>query len=305
MEENNRRIKGAIVINAFLRPKESVVQAERLKQEFALLGVEVNIVNDDFLLTGIANNSIYSKLSKLDFVLYLNKDKYQTALLEKKGIKLFNSDGAIRVCDDKGITYVALADNGFNLPETVFAPVCYSENDVYPDRFLQAIADRLGFPIIVKESFGSMGKGVYKADDLLKLKEVCEKIKTRPFVFQKCISSSYGKDVRVTVVGGKAIAIMMRENSHDFRSNVGVGGKGVNLNGNDDYKEYLTVAEKLAQFLGLDYCGVDLLVGENNQPIVCEVNSNAFFMETERVTNVNVAKLYAEYIVNTVENNQR
>ena len=51
--------------------------------------------------------------------------------------------------------------------------------------------------------------------------------------------------------------------------------------------------------LNLDYCGVDLLYGEDG-PVLCEVNSNAFFEGLEAATGVNVAKLYAEYIVGTM-----
>ena len=58
-------------------------------------------------------------------------------------------------------------------------------------------------------------------------------------------------------------------------------------------------AEKAAQVLKLDYCGVDLLYGEDG-PVLCEVNSNAFFEGLEAATGVNVAKLYAEYIVGTM-----
>ena len=58
-------------------------------------------------------------------------------------------------------------------------------------------------------------------------------------------------------------------------------------------------AEKAAQALKLDYCGVDLLYGEDG-PVLCEVNSNAFFEGLEAATGVNVAKLYAEYIVGTM-----
>ena len=53
--------------------------------------------------------------------------------------------------------------------------------------------------------------------------------------------------------------------------------------------------------MGLDYCGVDLLYGDNNEPIVCEVNSHAFFGGIEKVTGVNVAKAYAKYILNKIK----
>ena len=63
----------------------------------------------------------------------------------------------------------------------------------------------------------------------------------------------------------------------------------------------MAAAEKCARILKLDYCGVDLLFGESGAPYVCEINSNAFISETERITGVNVARAYAEYIVKTLK----
>jgi ribosomal protein S6--L-glutamate ligase/gamma-F420-2:alpha-L-glutamate ligase len=65
--------------------------------------------------------------------------------------------------------------------------------------------------------------------------------------------------------------------------------------------EFIETAEMVAKILNLDYCGVDLLFGENKEPFVCEVNSNAFIGGIEQATGVNVAKLYAEYIINNVK----
>ena len=91
---------------------------------------------------------------------------------------------------------------------------------------------------------------------------------------------------------------MIRENTSDFRSNIALGGKGREYSPN---KEFIAAAEKCARVLDLDYCGVDLLFGEGGKPYVCEVNSNAFITEIERITGVNVAKSYAEYIINKIK----
>jgi ribosomal protein S6--L-glutamate ligase/gamma-F420-2:alpha-L-glutamate ligase len=65
----------------------------------------------------------------------------------------------------------------------------------------------------------------------------------------------------------------------------------------DDYR---AVAEKAATILDLDYCGVDLLIGEEGQPLVCEVNANAFITGIEKTTGINVAGSYCEHIFNEV-----
>jgi type I restriction enzyme M protein len=58
---------------------------------------------------------------------------------------------------------------------------------------------------------------------------------------------------------------------------------------------------KAAKILGLDYCGVDLLDDKNGNPILCEVNSNAFLQEIERITGKNIAGIYAKHIVESLK----
>lgn len=287
-------MKGFIIINPFLVPQESVYQAERLKSEFENKGVSVDVITDAFLRAEL-DCKLRSDLSSADFIIYLDKDKYQSQILTKLSVRLFNSHEAIRLCDDKAETYIALSNVGINLPKTIFGALCYNKDLSIKEEWAEKIIDSLGLPVIVKESFGSMGKGVYKADDKESLLSIMEKVKLKPHLFQQYISKKVGVDVRVIVIGGKAVCAMERVNESDFRSNVARGGSGVKVELSPEFK---SVAEKCAQVLNLDYCGVDLLYGENNEPIVCEVNSNAFIGGIERATGFNVAKAYCEYILN-------
>ena len=290
-------MKGVIIINPFLIPAESVHQAERLQFEFNNLGVETQIVSNGYLRSFILNGQLKTDFSA-DFIVYLDKDKYLSAILEKSGYRLFNRHNAIRVCDDKAETYVALSDKGFNLPDTIFGALCYSKECKIDDTAVKTIAEKLGFPLIVKQCYGSMGKGIYKADDISSLKEIMQKVKTTPHLFQKYIGAKVGVDVRLIVIGGSVVACMERRNQSDFRSNVARGGEGVVVNVD---KSFIQTAENIAKTLNLDYCGVDLLYGDNGEPIVCEVNSNAFFDGIEKATGINVAKAYAEYVIKSIK----
>ncbi len=292
-------MKGHIFINPFLVPMQSVHQAERLTEEFNKLGVEIEVVSDGFSRVSLSDNGAVIDIPRVDFAVYLDKDKYLSEILEKNGVRLFNCHDAVRVCDDKAQTYIALSGKGVKIPKTVFGGLCYSKELSVKNEWAEKIANTLGFPVIIKESFGSMGKGVYKADNLQELIAVMEKVKLKPHLYQEYISHKVGVDVRVIVIGGKAVASMERYNENDFRSNVAQGGNGKKIDLPESFK---CVAEKCAQVLGLDYCGVDLLYSVDSQPIVCEVNSNAFFDGIEQVTGVNVAKAYAEHIIKTINN---
>ena len=290
-------MKGIIIINPYLIPIESVRQAERLKEEFNKKGVDVEIVKDGYLNAQISNSALEIEL-EADFIVYLDKDKYLSSILERKGLKLFNSHDAIRVCDDKARTYIALANKGFNLPKTIFGALCYNDKCQIDKKAVDRIVEELKLPVIIKECYGSMGKGVYKADDKAELMAIIEMVKTRPHLFQEYIGEKTGVDARLIVIGGEVVATMERRNSQDFRSNVARGGSGKQV---ELPSEFIETAEKIAKELNLDYCGVDLLYGKDNKPICCEVNSNAFFEGIEQATGINVAEKYVEYIINKIK----
>ncbi len=289
-------MKGIIIINPFLIPAESVRQAERLKQEFNKRNVDVEIITDGYLRASVYNGKLNTEL-KVDFAVYLDKDKYLSEILERQGVRLFNKHSAIRVCDDKARTYIALSNKGYNLPKTIFGALCYNKDCKIADGVAETIGEKLKFPVIVKECYGSMGKGVYKADDINELKVIMEQVKVEPHLYQEYIGYKKGVDVRIIVVGGKTVGVMERRNDRDFRSNVARGGKGENV---EVPIEFIKTAESIAKDLDLDYCGVDLLYGENNNPVVCEVNSNAFFEGIEKAVGINVAQRYVEYIINEI-----
>lgn len=60
------------------------------------------------------------------------------------------------------------------------------------------------------------------------------------------------------------------------------------------------MCEKCAKILNLDICGIDILFGEKEKYYICETNSNPGFSKYEDVANVNIAKLYAEYIIKKI-----
>ena len=295
-------MKGIIFINPYLVPEQSVHQAQRLKDEFNKRGIEIEIISDGFSRIVIEGKRATVDMCAPDFAIYLDKDKYLSEVLEKGGLRLFNKHSAVRVCDDKGQTYIALAGKGVNFPKTIFGGLCYDEKLKIDAKWAEKIAKELGYPVIVKESYGSMGKGVYKADNFNQLLEIMEKVKTKPHLYQEYLPYKVGTDIRVIVIGGKAVASMERENKTDFRSNVAQGGSGKKIK---LFAEFREVAEGCAEILGLDYCGVDLIYGPNGQMYVCEVNSNAFFEEFEKITGVNVAGEYADYIIKTMQKERK
>ncbi len=294
-------MKGKIIVNPFGIPGQSVKQAKRLKEEFLLKGVQAEILSDAFLRLNLSENQIKNQLGDTDFVIFLDKDKYLSEMIMRLGIRMFNSHESIRVCDDKGQTYLALANKGFNIPKTQFAPVCYSSECQISDEYINHLETFIGYPIIVKPSFGSCGNGIYKAQNREELVSAMQKLKLSPHLFQEYLGAEVGKDKRIIVIGGKAVAGMERYNSNDFRSNIAQGGKGIKLDLTlKEYQSVVNTAQGVAKELELDYCGVDIIKGNNGEDVICEVNSNAFFEGIEVVTKINVASIYADYVIKEI-----
>ncbi|MEG1706488.1 MAG: RimK family alpha-L-glutamate ligase, partial [Clostridia bacterium] len=145
--------------------------------------------------------------------------------------------------------------------------------------------------------YGSFGMQVYLAKTRAELENLYARLINKPHLYQQFIASSSGMDTRMIVIGGKYFSAMKRVSKSDFRSNIELGGVGEEF---CPTQSFIDTAERVAKKLGLDYCGIDILFGEHNEPIVCEVNSNAFFIEMERIARVNVAGRYASYIVGKV-----
>lgn len=237
---------------------------------------------------------LFRKDSEIEFqkCIYFDKDVITGLRLETLGIRLYNNIGSIELCDDKRRT-VQLLQNEGNVPETFCYPLLFADDPIYRGEFLRRAEERLGFPMIAKLAFGSLGQQVRLLKNREELEDCSEEWKQSPHLFQKFVETSRGRDVRIYVVNGRAVAAMERRNDSDFRSNIGSGGNGRKITAPEGFEQ---TAIDACALLGLDFGGVDLLYGPDGRPLICEVNSNALFNELNAVCGVQVEKHIAEAV---------
>ena len=291
--------KGLCIINTFNKSEGYLYQGNRLKEAFKNLNVELEIVTTEDLFLHIENNGnikLNFNLKEYDFAIFNDKDTVLSRMLEKKGLRVFNNSIAIETCDNKFLTHVCLSENNIMMPKTYPSFLCYSKNNYANPNYFLKISKEIGFPLIFKINYGSLGANVFLVNNIDELLELANKYKYQSFLIQEYIEKSKGQDIRVIVIGHKVVASMLRKNENDFRSNIGLGGKGYKI---DLPQKASEIAVKVSKILNLDYCGVDILFDENNY-YLCEVNSNAFFQEIEKVTSINVADYYARYIYDII-----
>ena len=249
----------------------------------------------EFVSNSLALQMIFdNKFNNYDFILFWDKDIKLAKLLEDKGHIVINSSRAISLCDDKSKTYISLLNHNIKQPLTIISPMIYYGAIDSDMSFIDFSIEKLGFPMVVKECFGSFGEQVYLANNKDDLLSLIKKIGTKPFILQEFIKTSFGKDLRIEIIGGEVVATVFRQNeNNDFRANITNGAKASKYNPN---LKQIDMAINVCKILGLDFAGVDILFGENDEPILCEVNSNAYPLNVQKITGVNIVKKTLEHI---------
>lgn len=283
-----------LVVNGF-------IESEKFRQIFAWLvkaaekqGCMLELKTNTQLLPELVmgKTDLLSQYRRPQFVIFWDKDIRLARLLEKLGLRLFNSAQSIEICDDKARTYLELLDQKIQMPKTIIAPKTFRQEGYEKLDFLMQVQRQLGFPMVVKECFGSFGQQVWLVNDEKELSERVRGIKNRPFLFQEYIASSKGNDIRIQMVGKKAVAAMHRYHASDFRANITNGGS---MERYEPDETQLQLARKVMETLRLDFAGVDILFGKQGQPVLCEVNSNAHFVNIWKCTGVNTADEIISY----------
>lgn len=286
-----KKMSGILVYNASLTSAKFTQLHEVYVQSAASLGIALSLCSNVELMQIIEQGKCNIALPPVDFVLFLDKDLLLAKLLEAQGLRLFNRARVIELCDDKRLTYATLANQGLPLIDTVFAPLLFGSCDL--SAFNSALVARFGFPLVLKAAFGSFGQQVHLVENETMLKELQAHYQTIPHLYQRFIASSMGVDVRIQMVKEEVVVAVKRTNASDFRANVTNGGT---MEAYDPPAAFCEVAKRIARILDSDFIGVDLLLDEAGQPLVCEVNSNAHIVNILHTTHINVAAAIFKHI---------
>ena len=194
------------------------------------------------------------------FVLMRHYDINLSSALEMLGVRVINTTASMELSRNKLMTHLVLRNNGINTPLTISGDIDY-----------QLCVSELGSPFILKAIQGSKGEEVFLIDNEISYNEIKQKYSN--ILMQKYISTSFGRDIRVWIVGGEIIASILRYNKDSFKSNISLGGKAANYDISDEVK---SLAIEACQAIGLELAGVDVLF-DGDGYTVCEINGNAGF----------------------------
>lgn len=278
-----------VIYNGSLVSDKFADQARLVAEAAERAGIAVTIKKNYETVMDLSVN-----LSIPDFAILLDKDILLGYFLKSRGVPVYNDPSVIDLCDNKATQYVQLAAQNLPMPRTIVAPKVYPNFSIMESGYFEEIINRLKLPMIIKEGHGSFGMKVYLIETEEQFYEKVDSLRGIDFVFQEFIATSRGRDIRVNIVGGRIVAAMYRHSETDFRANITNGGVASPVELTTAQQELALAA---AQAVGATFAGVDLLFGENEEPLVCEVNAAAHIRNILNVTGVNVADAMIAYIM--------
>ncbi len=168
---------------------------------------------------------------------------------------------------------------------------------VFNAKSVNSILDNFEFPLIMKVSEGRQGKGVFKVQNEVELKNKIIELKdvSPSFVIREFIPND--GDIRIFTVGYKAIGAMKRMPTRkgEFRSNISQGGIGEKFD-LEKASEIKEIAERLSEITRTEIAGVDIIIHkETGQPYILEINPGPQFTGLEKYTGVNAALEIIKY----------
>lgn len=200
------------------------------------------------------------------------------------GIPVYNPPTAIEYTVDKGMTTFLLLRNGIPTPPT---RVCESRDDAGD---LVARENATGNRMVLKPLFGNCGRGLQLIDrpEQLPLPEDVDGI----YYLQRYIrqGDGSGRDWRVFVINGLAVAAMERVSGH-WITNRARGGRCLPAVLTDPLR---AMAEQAASVTGTCYAGVDIIMDEAGEYTVLEVNSIPAWRGLQSVCRKDIAELLVE-----------
>jgi len=211
------------------------------------------------------------------------------------GIPVYNSASAIEYTVDKGMTSFLLQRAGITTPPTW---VCESRETA-----LAVIREEhaAGRRLVSKPLFGNCGRGLKLIDGPQQLPPAEEM--NGVYYLQRYIrqGGGSGRDWRVFVINGQAVAAMERVSPH-WISNRARGGRCLPAVLTEPLR---AIAEPAARAPGTGYAGVDIILDESGDYTVLEVNGIPAWRGLQSVCRRNIAELLVDDFLSMIRNGDR
>jgi len=270
----------------------SVSSTRRLLEAAKERGHHARVVNPakvEMVLDGASASFFYrrKKLSHCDVVIpriAQSISNFGLAVVNQfgiHGVPLMNTAQAIAQARNKMRCLQLLSANGIGIPATVMA------RDASDLKHM--VSHVGGVPVLVKLIQGQEKDNIIVCETLQSLEATLDAVLGlgHNLVVQQYVKKT-GQDVRVFVVGGKAVAAVRRKAQFGKLAHTLI--RGARLERIDLTDAQRRAAVESARLVGLEVAAVDLL-DVKGQPKVFEVNSSPSITSMEAATGVDIASL--------------
>ncbi len=276
----------------------NLYSTSRIYTEGKKAGHSVKVINHLYCDLMIVNNQyqIYYEgkiLPKPDYIIpriganVTNFGEKVIRHFEKMGVKTLTSSSGLLISRDKFRCMQYLIEHEISVPTSYFSDDLHEAEKI--------VKNHLGYPFILKLIEGTQGVGVFLISD----EETAQRYfdlysdSRHKVMLQKFVAESFGRDIRIIVVGNQVVGAMERvAQNNEFRSNIHRGGKGKSIVLSHREQE---MAIRICQILKLKIAGVDIIRSKEG-PLVLEVNSSPGLEGIEKTTKINIAQTIIKYI---------
>ena len=214
--------------------------------------------------------------------------------LEGAGLYVINSHSVAEVCSNKLATSIALAKAGVPTPRTFLA---LSSDAV------DAAAEALGYPLVLKPFTGSWGRMVTVVRDratlqaLVEYKEELANPQEHMYYMQEFIQRP-PRDIRAIVAGESIVACVYRYAPEgEWRTNVARGGTSKALKPDKQLEELILHA---SEAVGGGVLGVDAMESPSGY-MVHEVNNTVEFRGAQSAVDFDIPAQIVKFVAKSVK----
>jgi [lysine-biosynthesis-protein LysW]--L-2-aminoadipate ligase len=283
------------------RPKIGVLHSRVRVEEkwiFAAMeqrGVDYERLDDRQIHLNLGNADPWFEYDAiLERSISYSRGLYASRTLNSWGIPTVNTAAVAQACGDKLTTSTALESAGVPQPRTMVA--------FTPQSALEAIED-LGYPVVLKPVVGSWGRLLAKINDrdaaeaLLEHKAVLGSYQHSIFYLQEFVEKP-GRDIRVFVIGDRAITAIYRKSPH-WITNTSRDGVGEVCPIDSELEE---ICAKAASAVGNGVLAVDIIEHPERGYLVNEINHTLEFHTAQPTSGVDIAGMIVDYVLDVARN---
>ena len=216
-----------------------------------------------------------------------------TRVLESFGVRCVNPSRAVELCSDKLSTTLALVRAGVPTPGVRVATGA--------EAALRAV-EEIGYPAVLKPTVGSWGRLVARVNDrdaaeaVVEHRQTLGSVQQGVFYVQEHVDKP-GRDIRVFVVGGRAVAAIVRTSAHWVTNTA----RGATAAGFEVSTTLGDLCVRAVEAVGADIAAVDVLECPRRGLLVNELNHSMEFRNSITTTGVDIPGLVAQHTVRIAE----